>query len=397
MNKTILMYRWNSNSEAPFAAAMEKLGLQVISFEKPIRDYHADAAFAREFLERLHTCKPDAVFSFDYFPILSSLCEINGLPYLSWIYDCPQYTLCSRTLGSRANYIFCFDRVYTQRLQQAGAVNCVHFPLGVLPENFERVIGTASPQMLKQYRSPISFVGNFYNGEQNRFRQADLGEYARGCAEGLIEAQRRVYGYNFLEEAIPEAVSREIAEKCRLTTGELYVCNLRQMSADTLGMEVSARERERVLEIAAQCADTAVYTGSRLPETLAGSPNLSNRGYADNASQMPLIFHESGINLNITSKTIVSGIPQRILDILACGGFCVSNYQPEAAEYFSDGEELVFYSGEEELREKLLYYLEREEERKRIAQRGLEKVKKQFSLEKKIPEMLRIAGLEELV
>lgn len=387
---TIMIYRWQSNSEKPFITEMEKLGIRVVSFEKPICDYHADAVFAQAFLSRLHSERIDVVFSFDYFPIISSLCEINHIPYFSWIYDCPLYTLTSKTLSNGANYIFCFDKVYTMRLQERGAKHCYHFPLGVSLEYFGQETDKTESGGKTKFACDISFVGNFYNGEKNRLRQAELSNYARGYVEGLMAAQEKVYGYNFIAEALAEDVVTEIAEKCKLSLGMLYDYEPRQLVADTVGMELSARERERVIAAAAEVSSVVVYTGSALPTELETNGNVMNKGYADNERDMPLIFNESKINLNITSRTIESGIPQRVFDILACGGFCLTNYQPEIAEYFEDGRDLVMYSSMEDLQEKIAYYLTNKEERSRIARNGMQKIKQHFTLEQRLGEMLQM-------
>jgi hypothetical protein len=44
---------------------------------------------------------------------------------------------------------------------------------------------------------------------------------------------------------------------------------------------------------------------------------------------------------------------------MAAGGFLLSNYQPELAELFRDGEEVVMYTSMDDLKEKAGYYLER--------------------------------------
>ena len=74
-------------------------------------------------------------------------------------------------------------------------------------------------------------------------------------------------------------------------------------------------------------------------------------------TQMPIVFNKSTINLNPTSKPIRSGIPLRIFDLLACGGFVLSNYQSDLLNDFVPGEELDIYSSIEELEEKIEYYL----------------------------------------
>lgn len=389
MCKTVIVYRWHSNSEPSLITAMENMGIQVISFEKEIKDYHADAVFAGDFLNILHKTNVDFVFSFDYFPIISSLCEINSIPYLSWIYDCPLYVLNSKTLVLNANYIFCFDRAYTLQLRQNGAKHCYHFPLGVSVELFQKAISMADKKK-SNYCSEVSFVGNLYNGEKNRLRKACFSDYVKGYLEGVIESQGQLYGCNFIAETLSEGIVKEVATACELQMSDLYNFTYRQLVADAIGMEVSARDRERILAVAAENADLQIYTSSTLSERLLNNARVINRGYADYSSEMPLIFHESKINLNITSRTITSGMPQRVLDILACGGFCLTNYQPEIAEYFVDGEELVMYAGEEDAREKIVYYLEHEEERKAIAEKGYQKVLKQFTMEKRLQEIQNI-------
>ena len=94
---------------------------------------------------------------------------------------------------------------------------------------------------------------------------------------------------------------------------------------------------------------------------------------------MPLVFTGSRINLNITLRSIHSGIPLRVLDIMACGGFVLTNWQPEIEEYFADGEEIVMFRSLEECMSKIDYYLTHEEERKQIARNGQKKVREAFS------------------
>lgn len=75
---------------------------------------------------------------------------------------------------------------------------------------------------------------------------------------------------------------------------------------------------------------------------------------------MPLVFHYSKINLNITSKSIHDGLPLRIFDVLGCGGFLLTNYQTELAQWFTPGRDLECYTGEDDLLEKVDYYLTHE-------------------------------------
>lgn len=389
----VMLYRWGSYCDPPLILALETMGTEVIIFEKKMKDYHADAEFALEFASVLRSSNADLVISFDYFPLIASLCKINNVPYCSWVYDCPLFLLNSKTLPLNANHVFCFDRTYAIQLQERGAKHCYHFPLGVSTEYFTNVIRKASEIQKEKFRCDVSFVGNFYNGKKNRVRGAKLNAHTKGYLDGLIEAQSQIYGCSLLKDVLTKEIVEEVATACELELGDLYTYEPEQLVADAVGVEVSARERERIVQAATEVAQIHIYTGSELPEKLIHSGNVIECGYVDYQTEMPLIFHESKINLNMTHHTITSGIPQRVLDILACGGFCLTNYQPEIDEYFVDGEELVMYAGKEDAREKIAYYLAHEDERKEIARRGYEKVVAEFGMEKRVQEMLNI--LEE--
>ena len=390
LKKRLLIYRWGSQSEPALRGAFERLGWECLELARQMKDYHADSGFAAEMIQVIHNQGIEMVFSYDYFPLIAMVCEINKLPYISWIYDCPQYTLLSKTLSSPYNHIFCFDRIYAKRLREMGAVHCHHYPLAADGQMVERALQkhSVSPG---RYQCEISFIGNLYNDKKNHFRQTALTPYAAGYAEGLIRAQTLIYGYNFLRDALLECpgVYREIVDTYQLSLGESYLQDDVQLAADALGMEVSAREREQVICKLGERYPVHLYTGSILPED-AQEDNIKVMGYADYERELPLIYRDSRINLNITSKTIVSGIPKRVFDILNCGGFCLTNYQPEIAELFVDGRELVMYTDMDDLLEKVEYYLAHEEERVRIAEAGYQKVISQYLLENRLSEMIQI-------
>lgn len=111
---------------------------------------------------------------------------------------------------------------------------------------------------------------------------------------------------------------------------------------------------------------------------------------------MPYVFRHSRINLNITLRSITSGIPLRAMDIMGAGGFLMSNYQPELAEYFVDGQELVLFDSAQDMQWKLDYYLKHEEERRQIAKCGYEKVKRNFSYDILLKKIVRLALEEEV-
>ncbi len=49
------------------------------------------------------------------------------------------------------------------------------------------------------------------------------------------------------------------------------------------------------------------------------------------------VFYSSKININMTLRSIESGVPLRIIDIMSIGGFVMSNNQEEIPELFEEG------------------------------------------------------------
>ncbi len=115
---------------------------------------------------------------------------------------------------------------------------------------------------------------------------------------------------------------------------------------------------------------------------------LQVHGGVDYFQEMPLIFKQSKINLNITLRSIKSGIPLRAFDIMGAGGFLLSNYQADFLDLFVPGEDFVYYESKEDLLRKAGYYLNHEEERKAIAKNGHDKVAANHTYRHRVREML---------
>jgi len=78
--------------------------------------------------------------------------------------------------------------------------------------------------------------------------------------------------------------------------------------------------------------------------------------------------------------------------VLGAGGFLITNYQAEISEWFEPGVDLVVYEDLADLEEKADYYLEHEEERKKIAMNGYNKVCERYTYDLALKEILEISG-----
>ncbi len=94
------------------------------------------------------------------------------------------------------------------------------------------------------------------------------------------------------------------------------------------------------------------------------------RGNAEHGEFFSKVTAASKISLNILRLQNKTSHNMRTFETPACGGFMLSERSDEAKAFFAEDKEAVYFSTPGELRSKVNYYLEHEEERKNIAQAG---------------------------
>ena len=147
-----------------------------------------------------------------------------------------------------------------------------------------------------------------------------------------------------------------------------------------LARKITIEERKSAIRALAKKFDFKLYSASNTEQY----PEIRNMGKLPFARKAPLVYHCSKINVYITPRSIRKGIPIRVLEIMACGGFVLTNYQEDLAKEFENGKEVVMYRSLEELLELTEYYLAHEEERIAIAKRGTEKVLREYNFAEKL-------------
>lgn len=405
----ILVFRWGSLSEEDIVEVMESEGARVTQLSWQVTDYENDPALERKFFAVMQGRSFDYVFSFNYLPVLAKLCHTGGVRYVSWIYDSPHLTLYSDTIFYDENKIFHFDRLEAEQLKQRGVKNVFHMPLAVNEKRLEALCenagcDTKDAEKMPEYRQELCFLGSLY--EENAYDQIySLPEALKGYLDGVLAVQsrirepfdyqkasgsfgkkRRTFGQKLLLEALDEERMEQITRYVSFSLKKLYpASDDRRVFLDMFLLRKTAQlERMRMLKLLSEhFEDVVIYTGSDTTKL----PKVKNKGYADYRREMPRSFAESKINLNLSLRTIRSGIPLRVMDIMGAGGFVLTNDQPELSELFIEGEDYAAFRTEEELFEKADYYLTHEEERKRIAKNGCRKVRSLHTYRKRLEEI----------
>ncbi len=383
----ILFYRYNSICEPDIIAIMKRLGHTVTEITEEMRNKELDARGQMNLVSaELKKQESQMVFSINFFPVVSEVCNIFHIPYVCWIVDSPVMELYSHSIRNSWNRIFLFDYALFEEFRGENPKGIFYLPLGADYERLDALIETITEEDRKKYSADVSFIGSLYT-EKCPYNHLKEESWLKGYLDGVIEAQTKVYGYNFLEECITEDVLKQFKEKVPFYQfPEKANHNDRAAMAHLyLGNKVTEQERLRLLKRVSEEFSLDLYTAS----DFSPLPKANYRGLAKTTTEMPKIFHLSKINLNFTSKPIRTGLPLRLWDILGAGGFALTNFQSEIPEYFEVGKDLDIYASEEELADKIRYYLEHEEERREIAANGYQKAKEQYSLELRVKQILR--------
>lgn len=395
----ILFYRYNNICEPDLIQTFTAFGITVHTEEMEMTDKSVPPRqCAAKVTEWLMTHSFAFVFSINFFPAISYTCDHFRVPYVCWSVDSPVPELFSNALKKEWNRIFLFDQAQYQFFHPVNPGRIFYLPLATNVKRWESVVLNMTEEDYAKYDADVSFVGSLYTEKcrydrlllaQKMPGQPYISEYTQGFVRGLIEAQLKVYGYNFISDTLTDRVIREIADADPdfYRGSDTYMDTDRYLAAHQyIGIKLAAVERERTLNRLAQHFHVNLYTNS----DASPLPSVHCMGPALTLTEMPMIFHASKINLNITMRPIETGLSLRIWDVLGCAGFLITNYQAEIPEYFEIGRDLETYESMEELEQKVQYYLTHEDDRIEIAINGYEKVSRLHTYEKRVAEMIRV-------
>ncbi|WP_321532012.1 glycosyltransferase [uncultured Desulfuromonas sp.] len=103
------------------------------------------------------------------------------------------------------------------------------------------------------------------------------------------------------------------------------------------------------------------------------------------------IFKSSKIVVNAHRLFEKSGGNYRLFEICGASAFQLVDCRPGLAEYFVDGKEIVTFSSLDDLRQKVIYYLENDIERQRIAIAGYQRVCRDHTFANRMKKIIDIA------
>lgn len=378
----ILFIEWKSFGNNDIKDAFIAEGHEVVCYPFSNKDSRRDSELEQHLASFLRKEVPDVLFSFNYFPVISNVCKKENIKYISWIYDSPYVMLYSYTAINPCNAIYVFDKELYMEFHNAGIQTVHYMPMAANTERLDKIL--PSP-VQPPYLYDISFVGSLYTEEHNFYdRMTTLSDYARGYLDALMAAQMKVQGYNFIQESLGPIMD-DLYQALPMDPNPDGVESKEYLYAQyVINRKITGLEREDLIRTITQHFHFDLFT----PNGNYTMPNLTNHGTVDYYQQMPLVFKQSRINLNISLRSIKSGIPLRAFDIMGSGGFLLSNYQADFLDDFVPGVDYEYYESKEDLVSKIGYYLAHDDERAAIAANGHNKVAAGHTFRQRVREML---------
>lgn len=369
---------------------LEELGYTVI---KTYLDYSAEV-YCEKVVQKVRVdirgSKAACVITYDFSQSISEACLLENVPYVSWVFDAPQKELFTEQAFYPCNYIYVFDKKQQLRLQRIGLSHVYHTALAFK--------GNALPDELRlepeETMCQVSFVGQLYRRKNSEFIVENI-ECIRQEFEKMFQDNFMMWGDEInIHDTMSEKSAQYLRryEKYPMRERYPYASDMYLYEAAIWARALAHKERVCVLNRLAEKYEVQFYTRdedvSELSDNVKIYPGISYQKAFE-------IYHNTKINLNITLHCIETGVPQRVFDVLASGGFLLSNYQKELVELFEPGKELVLFHNMQELEELTEYYLSHEEERRAIARAGQKKILQLYTYHNKLEQIFSLVIEQE--
>lgn len=355
------------------ADTLRKMNFVRQEIEAPAKNN--DMEYARKLLSIIEEHSIDAVLSLRYFPVVSITCNAMNVKYVSWICSSYEPTLYSYTLLNNCNYIFLADYILYQEFANGNFEHVFYLPLAVNAERIKKILLTEEKE--QEYSTDILMMQDIFTRTELPFNPLSPGsplkDATKGYLEGCIACQHQLSGLPSMAEHLPLYVREDMEQHF-----------VPEISSDSI--EAKAHYYDyRYFNSLITYADRDVHLSTWAKNNYVKKVELYGRGkeyrgekiychkQADYLTELPLIIRKSKINFVVTHRNWKSGIPQISWDIMAAGGFLLSNVQEDFLRLFINCLP-VLYRDERDMLSKGIYYLHHEKERQELSESLSEEV-----------------------
>ncbi len=276
----------------------------------------------------------------------------SGIPQVLYFLEDPDWYDPSPETWSILDRIYVFDPGHGKRLEAIGYKGRCVLPSAAA------LRAPSTPADSPGHR--VTFVGSsgFNRVVERYFDQMErvcpgVGKVFREMIEGILE-----FGADWLKKEIPNRV-----DLSRIGSPGLLL----KMIEEAAGIQSHLRYLNALIGSPLVILGDSAWADS----TRVGA--LTNH-YAGRGTYYPTetaaIYASCEININLFHLQCEHSLNPRVYDVMACGGFLLSEYTPAFEDTFRIGEDLDVYRTPGELKEKVEFYLAHPECRKEIARCG---------------------------
>lgn len=382
----ILFVDWVDYHSDEIMSGFMEHGYQVERFVERTRNYHYDPVLRKK-LTAVLSKDVDFVFSVQYFPVLSNICNRMQLPYIAWCFNDPlNFLLLTEEIYHSCNVIFHTDTAWVEKLQHRGVQKVFYLPPAVSGHFQEKNMEIGRNDT--DQRISVFEIGKL-DGWQRYFDfLSGVDERTKGFFMAVLHAQKSIYGFDFFEnilyddkiEALKQTINLWMPTNSIASEEEFY-------SFFVLYPAVTKMEADELLDELQKYDKSLMCTHYTEEKANVTVEKYFNQGIW-NVWESSKKKKDADINLLISSREIQNGIPAQAMELLSADGLLITNFKNDYLSYFEPGVDLVFYESAEDAIEKIEYYFLHEKERTEIFRNAHKKLQEMHTVGKRIEEML---------
>lgn len=117
----------------------------------------------------------------------------------------------------------------------------------------------------------------------------------------------------------------------------------------------------------------------------------SYKGFVKTEEELAKIYNSTKVNINVTEQGI-NNINYRVFEVLASSGFLLTDYMEDLPKLFELGKELETYKNEEEMFDKIDFYLKNQNLAQAIARNGRKCIVNNHTFKDRVNKILKMIG-----
>ncbi|MAA79246.1 MAG: hypothetical protein CL916_08290 [Deltaproteobacteria bacterium] len=321
--------------------------------------------------------KPSLCVSINYRYGLAEIVERTSSKLLVWEIDPSMDRIRNVETDTKSSFIYTWRAAHIDSFRRSGFQNVKYLPLATNTKRCFPTKGTLEERDV--YGCSVSFVGASLVDQGQHYRDVFLSSYAQWSGredgseklQGLMREQSKDLSIFIADELLgywfPDF--SKAMEDAQVSLSSL------------LGEWIACLKRQSYV-MALQDHDIQVW-GDR---GWSGVPNY--RGQAGHLREVVHVYRRSIINIDINRIYQPDIVTMRVFDVIATGGFILTEYTPALDDLFDVGVEIATYTTMDDLIEKVDFYRSHPEERTRIIQAGRKRVHAEHTMEHRLTTML---------